>query len=103
MSDHDRDAPEFVASCGNVFADLGLENADEEPAKAQLAFAIRQRIRSKGLSQTDVASLLGTDQSKVSLRMNGRIGGFAYDRLLRFLFPHCAGDGRSYYHRTGSR
>jgi phage-related protein/predicted XRE-type DNA-binding protein len=76
---------EFVASCGNVFADLGLENADEELAKAQLAFAIRRRIQTKGLNQTDAAVLLGTDQAKVSLLMNGKIGGFTYDRLLRFL------------------
>jgi predicted XRE-type DNA-binding protein len=76
---------EFVVSSGNVFADLGLENADEELAKAQLASAIRQRIKAKSLNQMAAAALLGTDQAKISLLMNGKVSGFTYDRLLRFL------------------
>jgi predicted XRE-type DNA-binding protein len=82
-----KDAGEMgvVKSSGNVFADLGLPNADEELAKAALAFAIRQRIKAKGLTQNEAAGLLGTDQAKVSLLMNGRVGGFTFDRLVRFL------------------
>src|SRR5579862_6346230 len=75
----------MVKSSGNVFADLGLPNADEELAKAELAFALRQSIQAKGLTQTDAAELLGTDQAKVSLLMNGRVSGFTFDRLVRFL------------------
>lgn len=75
----------MVKSCGNVFADLGLPNAEEELAKADLAFAIRQRIQAKALNQTDAAVLLGTDQAKVSLLMNGKVGGFTFDRLVRIL------------------
>lgn len=85
MSASEPNTDEFVVSCGNVFADLGLDNADEELAKAELALAIRRRIRAKGLSQTAAASLLGTDQAKVSLLMNGKVGGFTFDRLVRFL------------------
>jgi predicted XRE-type DNA-binding protein len=85
MRNRSQNDSEFVVSSGNVFADLGLDNADEELAKAQLASAIRQRIKAKELNQTDAAALLGTDQAKVSLLMNGKISGFTYDRLLRFL------------------
>lgn len=85
MSNQNPEQTEFVVSSGNVFADLGLPDAEEELAKAQLASAIRDRIRSKGLNQNDAALLLETDQSKVSLVMNGKIGGFTLDRLLRFL------------------
>ena len=74
-----------IVSSGNVFADLGLPNAEEELAKAEMAFAIRRCIKAKGISQTEAASLLGTDQAKVSLIMNGKIGGFTFDRLARFL------------------
>jgi len=74
-----------VKGSGNVFADLGVPNADEELAKAELAFAIRQRIQSKALNQTEAAALLGTDQAKISLLMNGKVGGFTLDRLARFL------------------
>jgi len=76
---------EVVHSSGNVFADLGVANPEEELAKAELAFSIRQRIRAKGLNQTDAATLLGTDQAKISLLMNGKVGGFTFDRLVRFL------------------
>jgi predicted XRE-type DNA-binding protein len=85
MSDERENETEFVVSCGNVFADLGLPNADEELAKAKLALAIRQRIQAKGLTQTATAELLGTDQGKISNLMRGKIGGFTFDRLVRFL------------------
>ena len=76
---------EVVRGNGNVFVDLSVANAEEELAKADLAFAIRQRIKAKYLNQTDAAVLLGTDQAKVSLLMNGKVGGFTFDRLTRFL------------------
>jgi len=37
------------------------------------------------LNQTEAAELLGTDQAKVSLQMNGKVGGLPFDRLVRFL------------------
>jgi predicted XRE-type DNA-binding protein len=72
-------------SCGNVFADLGLPDAEECLAKAQLAFAIRRQIKARDVTQAEAAKLLDTDQAKVSLIMNGRVGGFTLDRLTRFL------------------
>ena len=50
-----------------------------------LAFSIRQRIKTQRLNQTDAAMLLGTDQAKISLLMNGKVAGFTFDRLVRFL------------------
>ncbi len=72
-------------SCGNVFADLGLSNPDERMAKAKLALAIMRRIRALSLTQDAAAELLGTDQGKRSAIARGRLTGFTYDRLLRFL------------------
>lgn len=40
-------------SSGNVFADLGLPNADEELAKVDLAFEISQIIEERGLTQNE--------------------------------------------------
>jgi predicted XRE-type DNA-binding protein len=79
------DAEPVVHSSGNVFADLDVENPDAELAKAQLAYAIRERIQAMGLTQTAAAELLETDQSKVSNIMGGKLKGFTYDRLLRYL------------------
>ena len=75
----------FFQGSGNVFADLGVEDADMELAKAEIGLAIRTHIRSLKLNQTQAASLLDTDQAKVSAIMNGKLSGFTYDRLLRYL------------------
>lgn len=85
FKEHSETEPEFVASCGNVFADLGLPNPDQELAKAQLALAIRRRIAALNLTQTAAAKRLGTDQAKISQLYNGKVGSFSLDRLLRFI------------------
>jgi predicted XRE-type DNA-binding protein len=76
---------EVEASSGNVFADLGLPNPEERLLKARLSILINRVIASRGLTQSQAAALLGTDQAKVSLISNGRLAGFSVERLLRFL------------------
>jgi predicted XRE-type DNA-binding protein len=70
---------------GNIFADLGLEDADDLLAKANLALHIRQTIEARKLTQSKAAQILGLDQPKVSSIINGRLDGFSTDRLMRFL------------------
>ena len=70
---------------GNVFADLGLPDADDLMAKANIALHIRHVIEARKLTQVQAAVLLGLDQPKVSQIVNGRLDGFSTDRLLRFL------------------
>jgi predicted XRE-type DNA-binding protein len=76
---------QVVQSSGNVFADLGLPNPDEELTKAQLAAEIRQVIKRRRLTQVAAASLMGIDQPKVSALLNGRLGNFSSERLMRLL------------------
>ena len=77
--------PEYFEGSGNVFADLEVENADMELAKAELAFAIRSHIRARDLTQKQAALLLHTDQGKISAIMSGKVSGYSYDRLMRYL------------------
>jgi predicted XRE-type DNA-binding protein len=72
-------------SSGNVFADLGVAEPEEELAKAQLASLIRDDIKRRRLTQDQAAALTGLDQPKVSALVNGRLGGFSSDRLMRCL------------------
>jgi predicted XRE-type DNA-binding protein len=74
-----------IKSSGNVFADLGVAEPEEELTKAQLASHIRHVIRRRRLTQVRAASLMGLDQPKVSALMNGRLGGFSSGRLMRCL------------------
>ena len=73
------------AGSGNVFADLGLPNAEEELAKAKIVHRIHQAIEERGLTQTQAAEILEIDQPKVSALIRGRFGGFSMERLFRFL------------------
>lgn len=72
-------------SSGNVFADMGLPDADEELTKAQLASHIRQVIKRKHLTQVAAAAAMRVDQPKVSALLNGRLENFSSERLMRLL------------------
>src|SRR5687767_11565022 len=75
----------LVQGSDNVFADLGLPNADEEYLKAELALQIRRVIQNRGLNQTQAAALLDVDQPVVSRLLNARLTLFSVERLLKFL------------------
>ena len=70
---------------GNVFADLGLPNADELKTRVQLAVAIKREITARDWSQAQAAEVLGINQPKVSALMRGRLDGFSVERLMNFL------------------
>lgn len=72
-------------SAGNVFADLGLADADALLCKARLAERIGALLAARALSQAAAAALLGIDQPKVSKLLRGRLSEFSTDRLFRFL------------------
>ena len=75
----------ITPSSGNVFADLGIADAEETLVKAEVASRICDIIAERKLSQTRAATVLGVDQPKVSALMRGRLEGFSSDRLFRFL------------------
>jgi predicted XRE-type DNA-binding protein len=70
---------------GNVFTDLGLPNAGERLAKAELAHEICSLIKSAKLTQVQAARRLGIEPPKVSALLRGRLKDFSTDRLLRFI------------------
>ena len=73
------------AGSGNVFADVGLPDAQEYLAKAELAHQICSLIRDAGLTQSQAARLLKVDQPKISALMRGHLKDFSTDRLMRFI------------------
>ena len=74
-----------TASSGNVFADLGFANPEEELLKAKLVREIRAIIKRRKLTQTKAAIMLGLKQPDVSALVTGRVGKFSIDRLIRCL------------------
>lgn len=78
-------AKKATASSGNIFADLGFANPEEELLKAKLVREIRGIIKRRKLTQTKAAALLGLKQPDVSALVTGRVGKFSIDRLVRCL------------------
>jgi predicted XRE-type DNA-binding protein len=70
---------------GNVFADLGLPNADELFIRSEFMIRVTQIIRQRGWTQKKAASVLGVSQPKISCLMKGKIDMFSLDRLFGFL------------------
>jgi predicted XRE-type DNA-binding protein len=74
-----------IAGGGNVFADLDLPNPEQELLKAQLALKIYSILKDSGLTQVEIAKVLGVQQPQVSLLMRNRAGNFSVGRLMEFL------------------
>jgi predicted XRE-type DNA-binding protein len=78
-------AIEHEEGSGNVFADLGLPEADELLSRAKLGFHVYELLKARGLKQKEMAALLGVKQPEVSHLMNGHFNRFTTDKLLEFL------------------
>lgn len=70
---------------GNVFADLGLPDADAHLLKAELVARIDRIIRKRGLKQVEAARMLGLSQPDVSRLLRGDFTEYSMERLLRLL------------------
>jgi predicted XRE-type DNA-binding protein len=75
----------MTVGSGNVFADLGFANPEEELLKAKLIRETRSIIKRRKLTQAKAAVLLGLKQPDVSALVTGRVGKFSIDRLVRCL------------------
>ena len=78
-------AKKVTVGSGNVFADLGFANPEEELLKAKLIREIRSIIKRRKLTQAKAAVILGLKQPDVSALVTGRVGKFSIDRLVRCL------------------
>src|SRR5579863_6552545 len=75
----------FEKGSGNVFADLGLKDADQLLARAQIGFHVFKILQDEKLKQREIADILGIAQPDVSHLMNGHFSRFTTDKLLNFL------------------
>ena len=74
-----------VKGSGNVFADLGYDDAEEHQTKAKLVSRIAKLIKAQNLTQKAAAQKLGVDQPKISAMLSGRFRGFSVYRLMCFV------------------
>jgi len=69
----------------NLFADIGIPNAEEYLIKAQLVIKIDTLIQELNLTQIQAAKILGVKQPDISKMLNGDFKQFSVERLMRFL------------------
>lgn len=78
-------AKQITESSGNIFADLGMANAEEHMLKAGLVSKLAEVIRVLDLSQTAAAKQTGISQPDLSRVLRGRFRDMSADRLIRAL------------------
>jgi predicted XRE-type DNA-binding protein len=76
------DGVEVTRSSGNVFADLGLHDAEKLKIKAGLVIEIRKAMRLQGLTQQVAAKRMGITQPKVSDMMRGDFSNLSERKLM---------------------
>jgi predicted XRE-type DNA-binding protein len=69
-------------SCGNVFADLGLPDADKLQIKSGLAIQITLAIRHLDLTQAEAGKRMGISQAKVCAMNKGDFKGLSERKLM---------------------
>jgi len=72
-------------SSGNVYADLGLPDAEEMLVKARLATKIGEIIKHRHLTQQQASEILGMPQSKISNMLRGNFRGISEAKMLECL------------------
>jgi predicted XRE-type DNA-binding protein len=73
------------ASSGNVFADLGLPDAEELLVNATLAITVKELIEKRGGSQNVMSRHARLDQHKLTNLMRGRLSDYSSASLFTIL------------------
>ncbi len=77
--------PIFEESSGNVFADLGLSDADELLTRGKIGIQVLRLLSQRQLKQREISELLGIPQPEVSHLIKGEFQRFSEGKLLIFL------------------
>ena len=76
---------EVLHGSGNVYADLGLPDAEKLRIKTGLVIEIRKAIQRQGLTQQAAAKRMGLTQPKVSEMMRGNLANLSERKLMECL------------------
>ena len=76
------DGIEVEIGSGNVFADLGLPDAEKLKIKSGLVIEITKAVRKLGLTQEEAARRMGITQPKVSGMLRGDFSNLSERKLM---------------------
>jgi predicted XRE-type DNA-binding protein len=72
-------------SSGNVFADIGLSDSEQEMLKAKLTLQVHRLLKQSNLTQAEAAKRLRTTQPQVSALIGLKPVSVSAGRLMEFL------------------
>jgi len=67
--------PIVEVGSGNIFADLGLPDADDMLLNSKIVIELRRLIKQRKLTQTAAAKLVGVSQADLSRILRGQFVG----------------------------
>ncbi len=76
---------EVEPGSGNVFANLGLPDADKLKIKSGLVVEITRAVRRLGLTQQEAGRRMGISQAKVSGMLRGEFANLSERKLMECL------------------
>ncbi|VVO42106.1 helix-turn-helix domain-containing protein [Pseudomonas fluorescens] len=76
---------EIEESSGNVYADLGIPDANEMRVKSQLAAKVGEIIKARRLTQVQASEILGLSQPKLSEMLRGKFRGISEAKMMECL------------------
>ncbi len=77
--------PAHNQGSGNIFADLGLPNAEEHQLKAALVVQLKRLMAEREITQTEAARLVEMKQPDLSKLLRGQFKLVSVEKLMRML------------------
>lgn len=86
MASHARNENSVTRSSGNVFADLGFDEAEATvlTLRAELIATLKQELAERKLTQVEASKILQVSQGRVSDLSRGKVEKFSLDMLVTF-------------------
>lgn len=75
----------YELSSGNVYADLGNKDSAEMQIKAKAVRMLASFIADSGMTQNEVADVLGIDQPKISRILRGHFRGLSLEKIMGYI------------------
>ena len=85
MPNRTHEETNFEVSSGNVFADIGLPDAEQLKIKSGLVIEIVAAMRRLGLTQQEAGRRIGISQAKVSGMVRGDFSNLSEQKLMECL------------------
>jgi predicted XRE-type DNA-binding protein len=83
--EHQEEATPHSEGSGNIFADLGLPNAEEHQLKAALVVQLKRLMAEREIIQTEAAKLVEMIQPDLSKLLSGQFRLVSVEKLMRML------------------